>query len=67
MANANNELKECVSAVVNWFYDKDLLSEGAILNWVNKIDQSTRLYKRVEPFINWLKEAEEASSSDEEW
>ncbi|KAB0799072.1 hypothetical protein PPYR_06952 [Photinus pyralis] len=66
VAANNNELNECVSAVLNWLYNKDHLSEDVILNWFSGIDKNTRFYARVEPFTNWLQQAEEASSSEED-
>ncbi|KAK4886817.1 hypothetical protein RN001_003088 [Aquatica leii] len=65
-ASTNNELNECVAAVLNWFYDKDYLSEEVILDWFSSIDSNTRFYARVQPFTNWLQQAEEASSSGDE-
>ncbi|KAF2879036.1 hypothetical protein ILUMI_27130 [Ignelater luminosus] len=66
VASTNNELNECVVTVLNWFYNKDHLSEEMILSWFSGIDKNTRFYARVQPFINWLQEAEEASSSEDE-
>lgn len=66
VAAANNELNECVAAVLDWFYDKDHLTEEVVLNWFVGIDKNTRLYARVEPFTNWLQQAEEASSEDDD-
>lgn len=61
----NNELQGCIIQVLNWFYDRDCLSEDTITNWYNKLDSDRRLYQRVQPFIEWLHNAEEASSDDD--
>ncbi|KRT81753.1 hypothetical protein AMK59_5175 [Oryctes borbonicus] len=65
VAASNNELCECIAKVLNWFYDKDHLSEEAILQWFRNLDSGSRVSARVMPFVKWLQEAEEASSSDE--
>ncbi|KAI4462592.1 translation initiation factor eif-2b subunit epsilon [Holotrichia oblita] len=65
VAASNNELCECIARVLNWFYDRDHISEEAILAWYSKLDKTSRVNARVVPFIKWLQEAEEASSSEE--
>lgn len=54
-------------------YDADLLEEEVILGWAEKASKkyvSKELAKEIrvkaEPFIKWLKEAEEESSGNEE-
>ncbi|KAK9738530.1 eIF4-gamma/eIF5/eIF2-epsilon [Popillia japonica] len=65
VAASNNELCECIAKVLNWFYDRDHITEEAILLWYDKLDKISRVNARVVPFIKWLQEAEEASSSEE--
>ncbi|KAJ8919240.1 hypothetical protein NQ315_003823 [Exocentrus adspersus] len=65
VATSNEELKEkWVMFVLQYFYNKDYVSEDAILDWFATIDQKTKFHKQVKPFTDWLQEAEEASSSD---
>lgn len=52
--------------VLKWFYDKDFIAEDAILKWSQTVDQKSRFYNHVKPFVDWLEEAEEASSSGED-
>lgn len=67
MATSNEELKEkWVMFVLQYFYDKDYVSEDAILDWFSTLDQKNKFYKQVKPFTDWLQEAEEASSSESE-
>lgn len=65
------ELIPAVPKILMTIYDKDLVSEEAILNWGSKVskkyvpkDVSKKVRKAAKPFIEWLKEAEE--ESDEE-
>ncbi len=55
------------------FYDEDILEEEVILEWAKKVSKkyvskelSEQIHKKAEPFVTWLKEAEEESSEDEE-
>lgn len=67
MATSNEELKEkWVMFVLQYFYDKDYVSEDAILDWFSTLDQKSKFHKQVKPFTDWLQEAEEASSSESE-
>ncbi|CAG0882649.1 unnamed protein product [Darwinula stevensoni] len=54
--------------VLNFLYDKDILAEEAILEWnasgVTLEGSAAEIRKKVEPFIKWLKEADEESDSD---
>ncbi|KAJ8975019.1 hypothetical protein NQ317_012457 [Molorchus minor] len=60
-ATINEELKD------KWyFYEKDYVTEDAILDWFGMLDQKSKFHKQVKPFTDWLREAEEASSSEDE-
>lgn len=62
-----------VSGIFKLFYDLDILSEAAIIEWSDKIskkyvskDVSQEIHKKAEPFIKWLQEAESEESDDAE-
>lgn len=55
------------------FYDNDILEEKAILDWASKISKkyvskeiSTQIHDKAKPFVQWLQEAEEEDSSDDD-
>lgn len=65
-----------VPGVLKLFYDLDILSEPAIIEWSDKVSKkyvskelSQEIHKKAEPFVKWLQEAEseesEESSEDE--
>lgn len=62
-----------VPALFKLFYDLDILEEKVLLDWSEKVskkyvskDLSQEIHTRAEPFISWLKEAEEESESESE-
>merc|ERR1719400_1293274 len=63
-----------VAVILKAFYDEDILEEEVILEWGTKVSKkyvskelSQQIHKKAEPFLTWLKEAEEESDeSDEE-
>ncbi|VEN47365.1 unnamed protein product [Callosobruchus maculatus] len=57
--------EKCVTFILQYFYHKDYISEDAILNWFSTLTTSSKLYKQVKPFTDWLKEAEEESGEEE--
>ncbi|ESO00648.1 hypothetical protein HELRODRAFT_185763 [Helobdella robusta] len=59
--------------ILKAFYEEDILDEEVIIDWDKKAskkylskDICKELHSKAEPFIKWLKEAEEESSDDEE-
>lgn len=55
------------------FYDLDILDEKTILEWASKTSKkyvskeiSAEIHEKAQPFVKWLKEAEEEESSDED-
>jgi translation initiation factor 5 len=55
------------------FYDEDILDEEVIIEWGKKASKkyvskelSEQIHKKAEPFLNWLKEAEEESSDEDD-
>ncbi|KAL1464707.1 hypothetical protein WDU94_004331 [Cyamophila willieti] len=62
-----------VPAILKLFYDADILDEKVLLEWAEKTSKkyvtkelSAEIRQRAEPFIRWLREAEEEESESEE-
>lgn len=53
------------SFVVQYLYKMDVLSEDCILLWWTSLSTNDDVRAKIEPFINWLKTAEEESDDDE--
>jgi len=58
--------------IIKAFYDEDILEEEVIFEWGKKASKkyvskelSEQIHKKAEPFLKWLKEAEEEESSEE--
>ncbi|QQP41091.1 Eukaryotic translation initiation factor 5like, partial [Caligus rogercresseyi] len=58
--------------ILKALYDEDILDEEVILEWGKKVSKkyvskelSALIHKKAEPFLNWLKEAEEESDEDD--
>ncbi|KAH1027615.1 translation initiation factor eIF-2B subunit epsilon isoform X1 [Dendroctonus ponderosae] len=52
--------------VVKYLYEKDYLSEDAILKWFANVSPESKMWSQVNRFVEWLQEAEEEDSSEEE-
>ena len=60
--------------ILKLFYDNDILEEETLIEWGDKgpskkyvkKDVSKQIHEKVATFINWLKEADEESSDEEE-
>ena len=59
--------------ILKKFYDEDILDEEVILEWAKKVSKkyvskelSEQIHKKAEPFVKWLKEAEEESDESDE-
>lgn len=59
--------------ILKAFYDLDVLDEEVILEWGKKVSKkyvskelSEQIHKKAEPFLTWLKEAEEESEDDDD-
>merc|ERR1711881_558615 len=62
-----------VAHILKSFYDEDIIDEEVILEWGKKVSKkyvskelSEQIHKKAEPFIKWLKEAEEESDEEED-
>ncbi|XP_042441623.1 probable translation initiation factor eIF-2B subunit epsilon [Zingiber officinale] len=62
------ELAPLFSIILSYLYEKDILSEDAILSWASEkegADESDKIFvKQSESFITWLKEASEEEDED---
>lgn len=68
-----DKLMSKVAGILKLFYDTDILEEKVILEWAQKVskkyvskDVATEIHDKAQPFIQWLKEAEEEDSSEED-
>lgn len=68
-----DKLMEKVAGILKLFYDEDILEEKTILEWSEKISKkyvtkevSEKIHEKAKPFIQWLKEADEESSEEED-
>lgn len=62
-----------VPHIFKTLYDEDILDEEVILDWGKKVSKkyvskelSEQIHKKAEPFLTWLKEAEEESEESDE-
>lgn len=62
-----------VPAIFKIMYDADILEEKVLLDWGSKISKkyvskelSQEIHNKAEPFLTWLKEAEEEEESSED-
>lgn len=66
-------LLDKTAGILKLFYDTDILEEKTILEWSEKIskkyvskDMSEKIHEKAKPFIQWLREADEESSEEED-
>ncbi len=62
-----------VPIILKTFYDLDIIDEEVILEWAKKVSKkyvgkelSEQIHKKAQPFVTWLKEAEEESSDSDD-
>lgn len=62
-----------VAGIFKIFYDLDILDEKVILDWAQKVSKrhvskkvATEIHEKVQPFVQWLKDAEEEESSSDD-
>ncbi|XP_077241071.1 uncharacterized protein LOC143881706 [Tasmannia lanceolata] len=64
------ELSPLFSLILRELYDKDIITENAILSWASEkeeAEESDKIFvKQAEQFIKWLKEAPEESTEEDE-
>ncbi len=61
-----------VPIILKTFYDEDILEEEVVLDWARKVSRkyvgrelAEMIHKKAEPFVTWLREAEEESSEED--
>ncbi|XP_062858262.1 eukaryotic translation initiation factor 5 [Trichomycterus rosablanca] len=69
----HSQLLPRVAIILKDLYDADLLEEDVILAWAEKVSKkyvskelAKEIHAKAEPFVKWLKEAEEESEGSEE-
>lgn len=69
----NDTLLAKTAHILKALYDEDILDEEVILEWGKKVskkyvskEMSEQIHKKAEPFLTWLKEAEEESEDEED-
>jgi len=70
VASTTDELLPYTQHLLHQFYDRDILSEEKILEWYESTDEDidmlrTKVKNAVQPFIKWLREAEEDSTESD--
>jgi translation initiation factor 5 len=67
------ELLPLAGHILKAFYDADILDEEAILEWGAKVHKkhvgkeiAKQIHEKAAPFVDWLKNAEEESSEEED-
>merc|ERR1712038_527301 len=62
-----------VAHILKSFYDEDIIDEEVNLEWGKKVSKkyvskelSEQIHKKAEPFLKWLKEAEEESDEEDD-
>lgn len=68
-----DKLLDKVAGILKLFYDTDILEEKTILEWSEKVskkyvtkEMSEKIHEKAKPFIQWLREADEESSEEED-
>ncbi|XP_011268191.1 translation initiation factor eIF-2B subunit epsilon [Camponotus floridanus] len=70
IASTTDELLPYTQHLLNQFYDRDILSEEKILEWYESTSEDADVFhskvrNAVQPFIKWLREAEEDSTESD--
>ncbi|RDD40730.1 Eukaryotic translation initiation factor 5 [Trichoplax sp. H2] len=67
------ELMSKVTQILHTLYDQDYVEEESLLHWYTKLSKKyiskevgAEIRQKAEPFIKWLKEAEEESAEEED-
>ncbi|KAG4103518.1 hypothetical protein H8356DRAFT_165645 [Neocallimastix lanati (nom. inval.)] len=73
LVDQNDKLLPKVAFILKAFYDEEIVEEDVLLAWGEKASKkyvdkakSKEIRKQATPFLNWLKEAEEESSEEDD-
>lgn len=71
LVGEREELMSRVPHILKSFYDLDIIEEDALLEWADKVPKKKKelakeIREKAAPLVNWLRTAEEESSSDED-
>ncbi|KAG4090127.1 hypothetical protein H8356DRAFT_955308 [Neocallimastix lanati (nom. inval.)] len=73
LVDQNDKLLPKVAFILKAFYDEDIVEEDVLLAWGEKASKkyvdkakSKEIRKQATPFLNWLKQAEEESSEEDD-
>lgn len=58
-------LKSRVLNIIHYLYDKEYVSEEAILSWYNSMVTESEIKKNLKKLVDWLNQSSEEDSSDE--
>lgn len=58
-------LKARVLKIVHYLYDKEYVSEEAILNWHNSMEKDSEIRSSLKQLVEWLNQSSEEESDYE--
>lgn len=66
--NENNVLRPKIAQLIHYLYDKEIVSEDAILAWYGELDDDEMdwMRKSLSKLIAWLEESSEEESEDDD-
>jgi translation initiation factor 5 len=71
LVGEKEQLKAKVPHILKAFYDLDIVEEDAVLEWADKVPKKKKelakeIREKAAPLLNWLRTAEEESSSEDD-
>ena len=61
----NDNLKQRIVKIVHYLYDKEYVSEDAILLWHENMEDDNSLKNTLKQLVDWLNQSSEEESDDE--
>lgn len=64
----NEFIREKISQIVHYLYDKDFVTEDAVLTWYEQLDEEehNKLRKSLYKLIDWLQQSSDEDEDDDE-